>query len=68
MKLLRDYPTLRGRQVFDVQIAATMLGNDLHRIHTFNTSDFPFAGIEAVEPPAFMGERQTKPKSPEAKP
>lgn len=37
--------------MFDLQIAATMLGNDVHRIYTFNTSDFPFEEIEVLEPP-----------------
>jgi len=40
-----------GRDVFDVQLIATMLGNGVRKIYTFNTGDFePFDEIEVVRP------------------
>ena len=50
VQLLQSHP-VRGRQVFDVQIAATMLANGVRRIYTYNGGDFPFDQIRAVEPP-----------------
>ena len=50
IQLLRER-TVRGRQVFDAQIAATMLGNGVRRTYTFNKSDFLFNGLEPLEPP-----------------
>jgi predicted nucleic acid-binding protein len=39
--------------MFDVQIVATMLGNGIDRLYTFNLSDFvAFSEIRAVEPSA----------------
>jgi hypothetical protein len=40
-----------GGAVFDLQIAAAMLANDVYRIYTFNTDDFrPFSEIETLAP------------------
>lgn len=39
MTLLQRHE-VRGADVFDLQLAATMLANDIHRIYTFNTADF----------------------------
>ncbi|MBI3782852.1 MAG: PIN domain-containing protein [Deltaproteobacteria bacterium] len=51
MQLLRDHPVV-GRKVFDVQLAATMLGNGVRRIYTYNTQDFaPFADLTVLTPP-----------------
>lgn len=37
--LLRRHP-VTGGEVFDLQLAATMLANGVQRIYTFNTADF----------------------------
>lgn len=51
-ELLRCRP-VTGADVFDVQLVATMLGNGVRKIYTFNSIDFaPFAGIEVVQPAA----------------
>ena len=48
--LLRQHP-LTGRQVFDAQLAATMLGNGITRLYTFNHTDFErFPRIEVLTP------------------
>jgi uncharacterized protein len=39
LDLLRRRP-VTGGDVFDLQLVATMLANDLQRIYTFNTKDF----------------------------
>ena len=39
LDLLRRRP-VTGGEVFDLQLAATMLANGVHRIYTFNTGDF----------------------------
>ena len=39
MALLHCRP-VTGARVFDLQIAATMQANGVHRIYTFNTADF----------------------------
>ena len=39
MDLLQRHP-VTGGDIFDLQIAATMLANDVQRIYTFNTDDF----------------------------
>jgi predicted nucleic acid-binding protein len=39
MDLVRRYP-VTGADVFDLQIVATMLLNDVQRIYTFNARDF----------------------------
>jgi toxin-antitoxin system PIN domain toxin len=48
--LARRHPATRGG-VFDLQLVATMLGNDIHKIYTFNRADFePFDEIEILAP------------------
>ena len=48
--LLRQHPA-RGQKIFDLQIVATMLGNGVKKIYTFNVKDFEhFSGLEIVEP------------------
>lgn len=37
--LVQQHP-MAGSRIFDVQIVATMLGNDVKRVYTYNTSDF----------------------------
>jgi toxin-antitoxin system PIN domain toxin len=50
--LLREHP-VAGRQVFDAQLVATMLGNSVIRLYTFNRTDFEhFPGIEVLNPTA----------------
>lgn len=50
MALLRRHP-VKGGEIFDLQIIATMKLNGINRIYTFNTDDFnPFAEIEALTP------------------
>lgn len=40
-----------GADVFDVQLVATMLENDVRRIYTYNRGDFePFGELEVVTP------------------
>ena len=51
-ELLKTNP-VTGGDVFDVQLIATMLASGIHRIYTFNISDFrKFNAIEAVVPTA----------------
>ncbi len=48
--LLRRHP-VSGGKIFDLQIAATMMANDVYRIYTFNTADFqPFSELEVLAP------------------
>jgi toxin-antitoxin system PIN domain toxin len=48
--LARRHPVTRGG-VFDLQLVATMLGNDVRKIYTFNRADFePFDEIEVLAP------------------
>jgi predicted nucleic acid-binding protein len=48
--LLRQHP-VTGRRIFDVQIVATMQGNGVRTLHTFNRADFaPFSDIEVLTP------------------
>ncbi len=50
LSLLRRYPVTRGA-IFDLQLVATMLGNDVSRIYTFDRSHFErFDGIEVLAP------------------
>lgn len=50
--LVRRHP-VTGRKIFDVQLIATMLGNGVKKIYTFNVADFePFADIEVLVPEA----------------
>jgi toxin-antitoxin system PIN domain toxin len=52
MALLRQHPVI-GRKVFDVQLVATLLGNGVRKLHTFNRADFaPFSEIEVLTPVA----------------
>ena len=39
MNLLQRHP-VKGADVFDLQLVAIMLANDIKRIYTFNTADF----------------------------
>ena len=48
--LMRRHPVKRGA-IFDLQLIATMLGNGVRKIYTFNRSDFElFEEIEVLEP------------------
>lgn len=50
ISLLRRHP-VTGAGIFDVQIIATMLSNNIQRIYTFNTSDFViFPELEVISP------------------
>lgn len=50
MTLMRRRP-MRGAAVFDLQIVAIMMANDVRRIWTFNVADFSqFPEIEVVKP------------------
>jgi len=50
LALLRQYPA-RGRDIFDRQLAATMLAWDVTTIFTFNTRHFQMiAELEVIEP------------------
>jgi predicted nucleic acid-binding protein len=37
--LVQQHP-ITGSRIFDVQIVATMLGNEVKRVYTYNTADF----------------------------
>jgi hypothetical protein len=48
--LLERYP-VKKQEIFDLQLVATMLSNQVNRIHTFNRDDFiKFTEIEVIEP------------------
>jgi hypothetical protein len=48
--LVERYPVTRGR-VFAPQLAATMLGNGVTRIYTYNPPDFEMLeGVEVLTP------------------
>lgn len=50
LDLIRRRPVTRGA-VFDLQLIATMLGNGVRKVYTFNRSDFePFDEIEVLTP------------------
>jgi predicted nucleic acid-binding protein len=50
LELLRSRP-VTGGAVFDLQIVAAMMANNVRRIYTFNTNDFkPFPEIETLTP------------------
>jgi toxin-antitoxin system PIN domain toxin len=50
VKLVEDHPVKRGG-VFDRQLAATMLGNGVTRIYTYNRPDFEvLEGIQVLTP------------------
>jgi hypothetical protein len=49
-ELVRRRP-VQGRAIFDLQLVATMLGNDVRRIYTFNRRDFEaFSELEVLTP------------------
>lgn len=49
-ELVRRYP-VRGSGIFDLQLVATMLGNGVRRIYTFDRSGFkPIEEIEVLVP------------------
>ena len=51
MALLQRHP-VTGANVFDLQLVATMLANDIRRIYTFNTKDFEvFPELTVLAPP-----------------
>ena len=50
LELLRGQP-VTGARVFDLQLAATMLGNGVTRIYTFNRADFESVPSLAVLEP-----------------
>ncbi len=48
--LARRHP-VRGGAIYDLQLAATMLGNGIHRIYTYNRADFEaIEGLEVLAP------------------
>jgi predicted nucleic acid-binding protein len=48
--LVRRRPVVGG-DLFDIQLIATMLGNGITRIYTFNRDDFvPFSELEVITP------------------
>jgi toxin-antitoxin system PIN domain toxin len=50
MELLRRHP-VRGGDVFDLQLVATMQANNVQRIYTFNAVDFEvFSELTALAP------------------
>jgi len=50
LRLIKD-KKLRGRKIFDVYLAATMLSNGIDTIYTANVKDFKmFSEIKAVNP------------------
>lgn len=50
LDLLKRYP-VKQMEIFDLQLVATMLSNQVRRIYTFNRDDFlKYAGIEVMEP------------------
>ena len=51
LTLLASYPQVTRQNIFDLFIVATMLGNGVNRIYTFNESDFAlFTEIEVLRP------------------
>lgn len=51
-QLLERYP-VTGRAFYDVQLVATMLGNGVTRVYTYDRKDFQrFAEVEVVSPEA----------------
>jgi predicted nucleic acid-binding protein len=48
--LLERYP-VKKQEIFDLQLVATMLSNQVKQIFTFNRGDFlKFSDIEVMEP------------------
>jgi len=51
LSLLETYPQVTRQTIFDLFIVATMLGNGVNRIYTFNDPDFSlFTEIEVLRP------------------
>lgn len=50
VSLIRKHP-VTGSDIFDIQLVATMLGNGINRIYTYNRKDFEkFSEIEVLTP------------------
>lgn len=48
---LAEQHSVKGADIFDVQLVATMLENGSRRIYTYNRSDFePFSALAVVTP------------------
>lgn len=48
--LIRQHP-VKDSDIFDSQLVATMIGNDVSQIYTYNRSDFAkFSEIEVLTP------------------
>lgn len=46
--LLRQHP-VKGADIFDLQLIATILANGVHRLYTFNVVDFkPYSQVELL--------------------
>ena len=55
LELLKKYPVTQ-QDIFDLQLAATMLSNGVKRIYTYNTADFTkYIGIEVLTPDVVLG-------------
>jgi predicted nucleic acid-binding protein len=51
MALLQRHP-VTGSDVFHLQLVATMQGNGVQRIYTYNTKDFEvFSELSVIAPP-----------------
>jgi len=60
--LVRQHPVVGG-DLFDIQLIATMLGNGITRIYTFNRDDFvPFSELEVIAPT--VGDPEPSPATP----
>lgn len=61
LSLLEQHP-VRGQDIHDLHLAATMLSNGIKKIYTFNTRDFaPFSEIEAITPSETEPESESAP-------
>ena len=50
LDLMKRYP-IKRQEIFDLQLVATMLSNQVSRIYTFNRDDFlKFTELEVLEP------------------
>jgi len=50
LDLMKRYP-IKRQEIFDLQLVATMLSNQISRIYTFNRDDFlKFTELEVLEP------------------
>jgi predicted nucleic acid-binding protein len=60
LDLLRRYE-IKRQEIFDLQLVATMLSNNIKRIYTFNQEHFEkFTELEALEPPALAAGNQSE--------